>query len=309
MPKIRPLHSPTMRDILSSAPELASLFRFCVGLFHSLSVAARHFRLWLWLQFLPGLRRHSKGIFEQLFAALCLLVVVLCVLVLSGAPFSARVFYLYITANTMVLAKACIADEYLADERPQHCIVHPEPRSPSLCIMKSLILVLAGLKPSFVVPPMLHSSLDSSHYLLVHIAPQAPWCVAMRPLYDYLRVPVKVVETYADMAVGLAMFKSSRALGATYAMLLVLKLEHSPPGRQAVLYVVEFIDLLICYFLGGKTSSWKQTRQYLTSALSQKEAHKAAKPGRKKKSYRPAATSPRIASFALDTIEVINDMK
>ena len=311
MPKVYPLHSPTMKDIMRFAPELETLFVFCRWLFRQLDHCAKRIRSLIRDQSLEKWKSQSEILFQRLFLALNVLLVILSVTTLLTKDFSGVGYHLYFGTNAMVLTKYCLLEKRPPpDEPPQHCIMAPVAMSPCLYIMKSLVLVHAGLQPWFVIPLMLHSLLDLSHYLLNHLSPDAQICIVVRPLYDYLRVPVKMVEAYADMCICVSLVGSSYTLAAIYSMIFVLKLEHSTPSRKALWYLVVCTDRIFLNLNSGTYQNWTNVKDFLAKSLEPavEAPLRIPKPSRKKRKPQSPEPSVRLASFALDTIEVINDL-
>ncbi|XXZ98861.1 hypothetical protein QA089_001372 [Meyerozyma guilliermondii] len=311
MPRVYPLHSPTMKDVMRFAPELESLFVFCRWLFRQLDSCAKCIRSSIRQQTLEKWKSQSNILFQRLFLALNVLLIILSVTTLLSKNFSGIVYHLYFSTNAMVLTKYYFLEQHnLPDEPPQHCIMTPVAMSPCLYIMKSLVLVHAGLQPWFVIPVMLHSLLDLSHYLLNHLSPEVQICVAVRPLYDYLRVPVKMVEAYADMCICVSLVGSSYTLAAIYSMIFVLKLEHSNPSRKSLWYLVLFIDRIFLNLNSSIYQHWSNVKNFLAMSLEPAVDVPPPMPKLSRKKRKPQSPEPsiRLASFALDTIEVINDL-
>lgn len=300
-----------MKDVMRFAPELESLFVFCRWLYRQLDLCAKLIRSLIRQQTLSKWKSQSNILFKRLFLALNMLLVIFSVTALLSKDFSGVVYHLHFSTNAMVLTKYCFLEKHvLPDEPPQHCIMTPVAMSPCLYIMKSLILVHAGLQPWYVIPVMLHSLLDLSHYLLNHLSPEAQICIVVRPLYDYLRVPVKMVEAYADMCICVSLVGCSYTLAAIYSMIFVLKLEHSTPSRKAVWYLVLFIDRIFLNLNSGIYQNWTNVKIFLAKFLDTavETPLLIPKPSRKKRKPQSPEPSVRLASFALDTIEVINDL-
>lgn len=304
MPRIYPFDSPSMDTVMSTAPELAIMVKYCRSLCISCKLICIS-NYW-WLRGLLPKAAQSLEYFKPFVYSLTYFVVLMLSLAtLVWKDLSTVAAYLYGLAQLIAIAQALDFEDWHSEI--DYFMVPSHSMMSCLLLAKALLFVHHGIHTLILFCLLVHSVLSLGHHLIYQLAPKTQLSAVVKPLYEYLKMPLKVLEGMADVQVVLLFLSTgATSLAAIYSILLVLGLEFSSTNREAAIILANTVEHIV-YNISGDDHEWHTLKlKYVGHSNPKKERSPtkhilAAKRTRKQ--------STRLASFSLNTIEVINDLK